>query len=301
MTATSGRSRTAGMGAALFAVTVWAGWIPVTRLGVVTHLQPSDVAALRYGTAGLLLLPFLWMHRHQVPWRRPGLLAILAVGAGVPYFAAFGMGLRLANSGQAAVFGPGASSLFTVLIARAWLGEALGVNRWVGMLCTVAGFAVVVGHDWAGGGGRLTGFGLILLASLAWSVFTVASRRLALPPLVTAAWVGVSNALIYMPFYMMGSGPARIAAAPLMAVGLQAGYQGVLTGTVAMAAFTFAVARLGASGAAGFTPLSPVLAGVIGWWLLGDPVDWATAGGLAAVAIGVVVSSGALQRLSARR
>jgi drug/metabolite transporter (DMT)-like permease len=301
MTAVVGRSRTAGMGAALFAVTIWAGWIPVTRLGVVTHLQPSDVAALRYGTAGLVLLPYLWRHRHQLPWGRPRLLALVAAGAGVPYFATFGMGLRLANSGQAAVFGPGASSLFTVLIARLWLGEAFGLNRWIGMLFTLAGFALVVCHDWAGGGARLTGFGLILLASLAWALFTVASRRLALPPLVTSAWVGVSNALIYIPFYLTGDGPSRITAAPLMAVGLQATYQGVLTGTIAMTAFSFAVARLGAAGAAGFTPLTPVMAGFIGWWILGDTLDWATGAGLAAVAAGVIVGSGALQRLSARR
>jgi drug/metabolite transporter (DMT)-like permease len=300
MSTAVGRRKTAGVLAALVAVTIWAGWIPVTRLGVVTHLDPSDVAALRYGTVGLLLLPFLWAHRKAVPWQRPGLLLLVAVGAGVPYFAVFGMGLRLANSGQAAVFGPGASSLFTLLIARVWLSEPLGPSRWIGALCTLTGFVLVAGHDWVGGGARLTGFALILAASSAWAVFTVASRRLALPPFVTAAWIGVSNAVIYLQFYCASGGPARVANAPWTAVALQVVYQGVLTGTIAMIAFSYAVARLGASAAAGFTPLAPVLAGVIGWWLLGDPVDIATGFGLAAVAAGVVIGSGALTRLSAR-
>ncbi|MEI6457547.1 MAG: DMT family transporter [Pseudomonadota bacterium] len=296
-----GRARLAGVLAAIASVTIWAGWIPVTRLGVVTHLDPIDVAALRYGTCGLILLPFLWRQRAQIPFHRCGLLLLIAAGAGIPYFLLFGMGLRLANSGQAAVFGPGASSLFTILIAAFWLRESLSRARVIGILCTLVGFALVASHELLHGGVRLRGFGLILLASLAWSLFAVASRRLALAPLLTAAFIGVTNAAVFLPFYLFSHGPARLAAAPLGAVLLQSFYQGILTGTIAMMTFTFAIGRLGASGAAAFTPLAPVLAGCIGWWLLGDALNVATALGLAAVAIGVVFGSGALGWVSARR
>jgi hypothetical protein len=53
--------RAAGVAAALLPVGIWAGWVPVTRLGVVTRLARGDIAALRFGTAGLVLLPLLAM------------------------------------------------------------------------------------------------------------------------------------------------------------------------------------------------------------------------------------------------
>ena len=43
----------------LTAVSIWAAFIVVSRLGVRTSLTPWDVAAIRFGTAGLLLLPYL--------------------------------------------------------------------------------------------------------------------------------------------------------------------------------------------------------------------------------------------------
>ncbi len=41
------------------AVSIWAGWIVVARLGLRTSLTPWDIAALRFGVAGLLLLPYV--------------------------------------------------------------------------------------------------------------------------------------------------------------------------------------------------------------------------------------------------
>jgi drug/metabolite transporter (DMT)-like permease len=40
------------------AVSIWAAFIVVSRLGVRTSLTPWDVAAIRFGTAGVLLLPY---------------------------------------------------------------------------------------------------------------------------------------------------------------------------------------------------------------------------------------------------
>ena len=43
----------------LSAVTIWAAFIVVSRLGIRTSLTPWDVAAIRFGVAGVLLLPYL--------------------------------------------------------------------------------------------------------------------------------------------------------------------------------------------------------------------------------------------------
>src|SRR5258708_12214191 len=43
----------------LAAVSIWSGWIVVARLGLKTSLTPWDIAALRFGVAGVLLLPYV--------------------------------------------------------------------------------------------------------------------------------------------------------------------------------------------------------------------------------------------------
>ena len=43
----------------LAAFGIWSGWIVVARLGLRTSLTPWDIAALRFGVAGILLLPYV--------------------------------------------------------------------------------------------------------------------------------------------------------------------------------------------------------------------------------------------------
>ncbi len=293
--------RAAGVAAALFAVAIWAGWIPVTRMGVVTRLTPADVAALRFGTAGLALAPLLALHWREVPWRRPWPLLALLAGAGVPYFLLFAYGLRLANSGQGAVLGPGATSVFAAALAWIALGERPRRRRLAGLAVTAAGIATVVLHDVAGGGGRSAGFALILAASLGWAAYTAASRVLMLRPVVNAATVAVGNGLAFVPAYLAAGGMARLAAVPAAELALQAFYQGILAAVVALIAYAFAIHRLGAAAAASFAPLTPVLVALFGWLLLGDTVDAATAAGLGAVTVGVVIANGGVGTSTAPR
>jgi drug/metabolite transporter (DMT)-like permease len=287
----------AGVAAALFAVAIWAGWIPVTRMGVVTRLTPADVAALRFGTAGLVLAPLLALRWREVPWRRPWPLLAMLVGAGVPYFLLFAYGLRLANSGQGAVLGPGASSVFAAALAWLALGERPRRRRLAGLIVSVVGIATVVLHDAVVGGGRGAGFALILAASLGWATYTAASRVLMLRPVVNAATVAVGNALAFVPAYLAAGGAARLAAVPAADLALQAFYQGILAAVVALIGYAFAIHRLGAAAAASFAPLTPVLVALFGWLLLGDTVDAATAAGRARV----VIANGGVGAVTARR
>jgi drug/metabolite transporter (DMT)-like permease len=284
-----GTRRTAGFIAALAAVTVWAAWIPVTRFGVVTHMSPEDLAALRFGVSGLLLLPVLALRWREIPWRRIAVLVPLAAGAGAPYQLLFGHGVAIANSGQAAVLGPGLVSSFVAVLALVCLGEPLRRGQILGLLITLFGVAVVLGNDLSNGGTRMAGYLMIVAAGFLWAVYTTASRALRLHPFVNGALVAVVNALVYLPIYLAGNGAARLAAIPSGDLVAQALYQGVVTAIFALVAFAFAVERLGAATAASVTPLSPVLATTFGWLILGDRVDGATAIGLAAVATGVVV------------
>jgi drug/metabolite transporter (DMT)-like permease len=283
--------RLVGVLAALFAVTVWAGWLPITRLGVLSALAPADVGALRYGTSGLLLLPVLLARWREVPWQRPIPIIIACAGAGMPYFFVFAVGLRLAKSGQGAVLGPGSVSAFATLILWALFRERPDRYQLLGLAVTLCGSFGILFHDVVSGGAHLEGFALIVLGSLCWASFTVASRFTGMRPLVNAAVVSVVNASLFVPLYLMFGGFSHLAAAPWHTLLLQAGYQGALTGVVALVSFSYAIDRIGPAAAARFMPLVPVLAAIIGWRLLGDTIDAATAIGLCAVAGGVLIAT----------
>jgi drug/metabolite transporter (DMT)-like permease len=284
------QTRTASMMAAVFAVSVWAAWIPMTRLGVTTNLAPADLAALRFFTAAILLLPVLWRHFRLVPWHRPFALFWLMAGAGVPYILAFGYGLKIANSGQGGILGPGAMPIFVSIFAALFLKEIITRQRRLGIALGSVGVAIILGFDMAHGAVRLEGFFLILLASCLWATHTIASRSLALPPMTSTMIVSVGNGLLLLPFYALMGGFSRLAAAPIHDVALQAAFQGIVVSIFALVAFAFAVRRLGASSTGVFTPLTPVFASLMGYFLLGDKLDGPTILGLVLVFCGVVIA-----------
>src|SRR3954464_7826532 len=72
----------------LAAVSIWAGWIVVARLGLRTALTPWDIAALRFGVAGVLLLPYLLRQGLALDRLGWGGVAAIVIGGGAPVFLA---------------------------------------------------------------------------------------------------------------------------------------------------------------------------------------------------------------------
>ena len=62
-----------GLGAA----TLWSGWWVMTRLGITASLPGSDLAALRFGVAGVVMLPVLMHHWRSLRTASPLLIAVL--------------------------------------------------------------------------------------------------------------------------------------------------------------------------------------------------------------------------------
>jgi drug/metabolite transporter (DMT)-like permease len=65
-------------------VSIWVSWIVAARLGLRTSLKPWDITAIRFGVAGLILLPYLLKKGLAVD-RLGGLgIAAIVVGNGAP-------------------------------------------------------------------------------------------------------------------------------------------------------------------------------------------------------------------------
>lgn len=281
-----------GAACAAAAVSIWAGWMVVARLGVTTSLTALDVTAIRFGVAGLVLLPLLWRRGLAVDrlgW--PG-VAVLAIGGGAPTVLLASVGVWFAPASDGGALFPGVVPLFTGLLAVLVLHEHLPASRRLGLVMVSLGALALVGiAGLTEGGRRSLGHALFLAAAVLWACYTVVMRRARLDGLHAAAIGAVASLAVYVPIYAALTG-ATLFAAPWFDIALQALVQGVLTVVVSQYLYGRAVDLLGASRAAAFAALAPALAGVLSIPILGEwpgTADWVA---IAVISAGVYLAGG---------
>jgi drug/metabolite transporter (DMT)-like permease len=277
------------------AVSIWASWSVVTRLAVTTSLDAWDIAALRFGVAGLLLAPVVvrgGLARDRLGWLG---LAVIIAGLGAPYVLVAAGGLHLAPAYDQGALNPGCMPLFVALIAAIVLGERLSTTRKLGLAVILAGAVVILGwHSWNANwnASRMFGDALFLFAAFLTACGTVVMRQAKLEPLHAAAVVSTGSLVIYVPIYFALYG-TRLKRLPLADFAAQAMFQGVLVTIVSLFLYGRAIAILGASGAAAFGALVPALSALFAIPLLGEwpnETDWVS---IVLISAGVYLASGA--------
>ena len=284
----------------LFAISIWVGWILLTRYGVTTSLSPYDITALRFACAGLLLAPVVY--RQGWGLRKVGLKSWLVIVccAGVPYVLIASSGLQFAPAAHAGALIPGTMPLWAALLAMWFLKEKIAGVRKLGLMLIPVGIVIFVGAgltDFASGNWR--GHLLFLAAAMSWASFTVAMRsagQAGFTPLQAAAVISVVSALVYLPVYVLFL-PHRIMEAPIGPIVIQTVYQGVFVSIISLFAYARSVSILGASLGASFASLVPVLAMLSAIPLLGEWPKASDYVGIAAITFGVFLSSGAYQAI----
>jgi drug/metabolite transporter (DMT)-like permease len=265
----------------------------MARSGVVSGLAAADIAVLRYGTAGLVLAPFL-VRRGIGTLAGVGRVrgAVLALLAGPPFVLVGVGGYAFAPLAHGAVVQPAALTLGGTVLAMALLGDRPGRARLLGSAVMMAGLALIAGPGLFGTGARtLFGDGLFATAGLMWAGFTVLSRRWRVDPLAATAAVAVLSAAVYVPVHLLTEGVGRLAALPLPVLGAQVLVQGVLSGVVAVVAFGTAAKLLGAGRALVFPALVPAMATLIGIPITGEWPDALQLAGLAVVSSGLLIAA----------
>jgi drug/metabolite transporter (DMT)-like permease len=282
----------------LAAATIWASWSTFTRLAVTTRLDAWDIAALRFGVAGLVLAPVVL--RRGLALERLGWagLAAIIVGGGAPYGLLAAAGLSLAPAGDQSALNPGFVPLFVAVIAAVVIGEKFSAVRKLGLSLIFAGALLIVGwHAANSGGSRSFGHALGLFAAFLWACFSIIMRQAKLDPLHAAALVASGSLVIYLPFYTALCG-THLIEAPLADVALQALFQGILVTIVSLLLYGRALAILGASAGAAVGALVPVLSALFAIPLLGEWPSETDGVGIVAIAAGVYLASGGGARRS---
>jgi drug/metabolite transporter (DMT)-like permease len=273
------------------AALIWAGFPAITKLSMASNaLDAWDVTALRFGVAGLLLLPLF--ARLRLGALRPLPALFLVCGAGAPYVLLTAGGLAFSPGGHMGVITPSCMLLCSTLGSRLILKEQLTSSRIAGALAIMLGL-VTLGWDGLANHGELTWVGdtMFALGGLFWASYTIGSRVWRVEPLHATAIVAVLSMLLYLPFYAWFAG-TQIAAAPWREIVIQAVFQGVLSAVVALLLYTRAVAILGAARGAVFAALVPTFSLLIAIPLLHETPTELQLVGVAFVTAGMVFALG---------
>ncbi|MFY3742977.1 EamA family transporter [Anaeromyxobacter sp. Red801] len=282
------RDRAVGVACAVLSVLLFSSFTLASRLGLSSSLRLPDLAALRFGIGGTLLLPLLLRGGRRATWRDAGALAFLG-GLGFALLAY--AGFSLAPAAHGAVLLHGTLPLFTSALVRATAERRRAGPRAAGLVLIGLGIALMAYDSLAvASAGQLAGDGLLLLASLSWSAYGVMARRVDLPPATAAATVAVLSSVAFLPPYAAWPGKALLVVGPRELL-LQAVVQGALVGAASIFVYTRAVAALGPATTALFAPAVPCITTLAAIPLLSEHPSGAALAGVAVVTVGMVAAA----------
>jgi drug/metabolite transporter (DMT)-like permease len=287
-----------GMLYGMAAVVIWGSYLAMARAGVVGGITAADFTLIRYGTAGLVMLPWLAVNEPRtmagMGWGRA---AALTLTAG-PLFILLGVGgYAFASLAQGAVAQPAAVVVFTTLLAAWLLKDRPNRTRLTGLCVVLLGIGVIAGPGlFSGTAITPIGDAMFLGAGLLWASFTILARRWGIKAIPATAAVSVLSALIVVPVYAATIGFSHLLSIPASVLLPQILVQGLLSGVVAVICFTRAAENLGAARAALFPALVPASAILMGIPIAGEWPNLAQLVGLGLVSLGLLVAMGVLRR-----
>jgi drug/metabolite transporter (DMT)-like permease len=212
-------------------------------------------------------------------------------------------GFFYAPATHASVLMPGSLPLWTALLAVLVLGERLTPARIAGLALIVAGDLLVGGASLLralDGGDVWKGDVLFMCAAACWSVYSVLARRFALEAVPATAAITVFAVLTYVPVYgslvLADVVPSRLAVAPWGEILFQVLFQGVGSVVVSGITFTQMIRHYGPVRSTMITALVPGLSALGAVLVLGEPLHWNLAAGLALVTLGILAGVRAVKK-----
>ena len=258
-------------------VSLWAGFVLLSRMAQASGLNSFDMTALRFGTAALLLLP-AWLFWQRVTLFTAQTLVLTLVG-GIGYALCAYSAFHFAPASHGAVLLSGVLPFFVTLVAWFLLGEKPSTQRWLALSVIGGGVVCLAFYSLGDLQQSWPGDLLLLASSCLWAVYSVLAKRWGKTPKEITIGVGLLAAIIYLPFYCLLL-PKGIHSAPWSAILLQAFFQGVLVVVVAMLTFMQAMAQLGPTRLGAVMATVPAFAGISAVVFLGEPFSWLLVMGL---------------------
>ena len=256
----------------------WGTTYLAIRIGLET-LPPTLLAGIRFITAGMVLFIFLrgW-RRERLPTGREWLhqacvgLMLLGVGNGLVVWAE--------------VWIPSGMAALMIATSPFWVagferlrsdGERISLRALVGMLVGFAGLILLVAPDLFGvtlSIGYLLGMVAIQIACASWaggSVFTKHHQTKVAPLMGASIQMLCAGVALMLLGTSIGEWRVlRFSPRSLMALG----YLTLFGSIVAYGSYTYAVQKLPLSVVSTYSYVNPVIAVLLGWMVLAEPLGW---------------------------
>ncbi|BCB19335.1 DMT family transporter [Bosea sp. ANAM02] len=287
------RARWLGILCGLLTAMIWGVQSVVSRHAMLIDLTPADVTILRFVSAAAVLLPWALRHMRPFPvgslgWPRAWGMALLI---GPLYSLILVAGASFAPALHSSIISPGLIPVFTALLIFLVTGERAGRMRLIGLGIIVLGIGIFSRDALAMTPSRpdaWIGDLLFVLVAFLWAIFGLLARRWSVSSLeVTTASCILSVPLLVIVALVL---PIHMARAPFAELLLQALYQGVLVGVVALYLYARSVEMLGAARATLFLPLVPIATAAASALLLTELPSTTELIGMAIVVTGMLIA-----------
>ena len=275
---------------------VWGGSFIFFRI-LAAQLPPLTTVFSRTLIGTLAVLVFMRVDKTPliIPRSQVPKLALLGLINCVLPFTLYAWGETRVSAGVASIINA-TTPMFTLLVAGlVFRNDKLTGGRIAGVLCGMAGVAVVVGPDVLLGADTL-GEIACLLAPLSYGFAFQVGRRITglTPPALACAQLGMATLLIF-PLMVGIDQPWNLPSPPLSGWLAIAGL-GVLSTGFAYVVYFRVLASAGPTNLSLVTLLVPVSAVLLGWGVLSEPMAPRAAGGMALIAVGLAAIDGRLIR-----
>lgn len=274
---------------------VWGSTFVVTKAAG-REIAPLALAALRFLTASLVLIPIAWMRMRSVrviqplPWGSLLLMALTGISA---FAVAFTFALVYGSASQGAMIYaalPAAIALSAVLFLR----ERLSRRRLAGITLSIAGVALLIGAGESDvtAPAPLVGAAWMLAAVIVWTAYTVVAKRLAgVDHVITIAVVSTLGTLVLIPLALIELSHSPWTNPSLLAW-LEVAFLGVVASALAYVVYGRVLRELDASVVGAYANLDPIVGVLTAVVFLGETLHLPQiAGGLIAFA-GMYLASG---------
>lgn len=282
-------NQTKGVLAALVTVTCWSGFNIVSRFGTKGVFTPFDMAAMRFGVAATLTMPFFL---YLVPVRSWPKYMALALFGGLGYGLLVYSGFAFAPSAHAGVFVNGGIPFWTVILTAILAGFKLSRHVYIALALSTCGLVMIAFNSMLADHAPNQWIGdlLFLGAAFCWAVFGLLVRRWQIRPHHGIFGIATFAALVYLPIYYFWL-PKGLLDATTGDIALQFIYQGIIAALLAAGMFSYATHKIGACEAAMMLALVPAISAIGGYFILGEDLGIVVIVGILIVSLGALLGA----------
>jgi drug/metabolite transporter (DMT)-like permease len=287
------------LAAVVTATLLWGGSFAVAKYAL-RELSPLALASLRFLVSAALYAVVLAVWRPGLrrvsarEWRN--ILGLSLLGVTLHFWLQY-TAVTMTTATNASLL-VATAPIWVAILGRLLYRESLGRQRWLGILISYGGVAVIVFGSGVSGtqagpaSSHVGGDLLMVLDACVWALFTVLGRSVtrSLPPFLVTAWIGIFGCIGLFP---LGWSAGLADALPALGMGTWAAVL-FLAGPCTLIGYGgwyYALSRVEASRIAPFQYLQPLYAAVLAALLLGEVPGWNALAGGAAIIGGLWIAS----------